>query len=76
MTPCPTTYGRRNKEGDAVAMTHDLKVRSASAVRILKMSDEEKERAIPTGVFVDTEKPEYTEQYAGLVARLQGDGQG
>jgi len=76
MTPCPTTYGRRNKEGDAVAMTHDLRVRSASAVRILKLSDEEKERAIPTGVFVDIEKPEYTEQYAGLVARLQGDGQG
>jgi len=71
MTPCPTAYGRRNKAGDAVAMTNDLKERSVPAARLAKLSQEDKEQAIGTGVFVDIEKPEYTEQYAKLVESLR-----
>jgi len=74
MTPCPTAYGRRNKAGDAVAMTNDLKERSVPAARLVKLSQEDKEQAIGTGVFVDVEKPEYTEQYARLVESLQHAG--
>lgn len=72
MTPCPTTYGRRNKEGNGLAMTEDLKKRTLPQAKAAKLSDEEKEDAIVTGVFVDIEKPEYTEQYARLVERVRG----
>jgi len=72
MTPCPTTYGRRNREGDAVAMTADLKKRGISQVRLEKLPEEERENAIPTGVFVDIEKPEYTEQYERVIERAGG----
>jgi 2-oxoglutarate ferredoxin oxidoreductase subunit beta len=72
MTPCPTTYGRRNKEGDGLAMTEDLKRRTMPQAKAAKLPDEEKEDAIVTGVFVDIEKPEYTEQYARLVERVGG----
>jgi 2-oxoglutarate ferredoxin oxidoreductase subunit beta len=74
MTPCPTAYGRRNKAGDAVAMTNDLKERSVPAARLAKLPPEERDQAIGTGVFVDIEKPEYTDQYARLVESLRHDG--
>ena len=72
MTPCPTTYGRLNKAGDAVQMTAYLKEHSASKAKAETLSGEERDRAIVTGVLVDVEKPEYTEQYARLVERLRG----
>ena len=43
--------------------------------RAEKLSDEEREQAILTGVFVDVDKPEYTEQYARLMERLGGPAQ-
>jgi 2-oxoglutarate ferredoxin oxidoreductase subunit beta len=72
MVTCPTTYGRRNKAGDAVAMTNDLRDRGISKKRYDKLPDEEKEGKIPTGVFLDIERPEYTEGYAKLVERVGG----
>ena len=71
MTPCPTTYGRRNKEGDGVAMTEYLKVHSVPKARADKISEEEKETASVTGVFVDEDKPEYTAEYARMVEKLR-----
>jgi 2-oxoglutarate ferredoxin oxidoreductase subunit beta len=76
MTPCPTTYGRRNREGDAVAMTADLKKRGLSQARLDKLGEEERENAIPTGVFVDIEKPEYTEQYQRVIEQAGGPAAG
>jgi 2-oxoglutarate/2-oxoacid ferredoxin oxidoreductase subunit beta len=72
MTPCPTTYGRRNKAGDGVEMTNYLKTHSVSKAKAETLAPLELEDAIVTGVFVDVEKPEYTEQYARLVERLGG----
>jgi 2-oxoglutarate ferredoxin oxidoreductase subunit beta len=72
MTPCPTTYGRLNKAGDGAAMTRDLKQRSVSAAKLETLPEGEREAAIVTGVFVDVEKPEYTEEYARLVERMGG----
>lgn len=71
MTPCPTTYGRRNKEGDGVAMTEYLKVHSVPLARADKIPEEEKESAVVTGVFVDEDKPEYTAEYARMVEKLR-----
>ncbi len=72
MTPCPTTYGRLNRKGDAVQMTAYLKEHSTSKAKAESLSGEEREHAIVTGVLVDVDKPEYTEQYARLVERLRG----
>jgi 2-oxoglutarate ferredoxin oxidoreductase subunit beta len=71
MTPCPTTYGRLNKAGDAVEMTAYLKQHSVSQAKADGLSAEERSKAIVTGVLVDVEKPEYAEQYAALVERLR-----
>ena len=73
MVPCPTTYGRRNKAGDGAAMTKYLKDHSVSAAKAATRPPEKLPEAIVTGVFVDTEKPEYAEQYARLVARLSDE---
>jgi 2-oxoglutarate ferredoxin oxidoreductase subunit beta len=72
MTPCPTTYGRRNKPADPVEMVLDLKERSVAKGRAEELPEDERENAIPTGIFVDLNKPEYTEQYAALVKKLGG----
>jgi 2-oxoglutarate ferredoxin oxidoreductase subunit beta len=72
MTPCPTTYGRRNKAGDAVEMTSYLKAHSVSKAKAQGMAADELTDAIVTGVFVDIEKPEYTEQYRRLTERIGG----
>jgi 2-oxoglutarate ferredoxin oxidoreductase subunit beta len=76
MTPCPTTYGRRNKAGDGVEMTNFLKTHSVSKAKAESLGPEELEHAIVTGVFVDVEKPEYTEQYGRLVERIGGPAYG
>jgi 2-oxoglutarate ferredoxin oxidoreductase subunit beta len=72
MTPCPTTYGRRNKAGDAVEMVNYLKDRSVPISRAATLGAAEREEAIVTGVFVDVERPEYTAQYAKLVDQCGG----
>jgi 2-oxoglutarate ferredoxin oxidoreductase subunit beta len=72
MTPCPTTYGRRNKEGDTINMVDYLKEQSVSVARAGKLSDEERREAIVTGVFVDIDKPEYTAEYYRLMEKLGG----
>jgi len=72
MTPCPTTYGRRNKAGDGVQMIEYLKEHSVSQSRYAQLEDdEEKDDAIVTGTFVDEERPEYTDEYRKLVERVR-----
>jgi len=70
MTPCPTAYGRRNRAGDATEMVDFLKVHSVAQAKAGSLPEEERAEAIVTGVLVDIEKPEYTEQYARLVRSL------
>jgi 2-oxoglutarate ferredoxin oxidoreductase subunit beta len=72
MVPCPTAYGRRNKAGDAIEMVQYLKDHAVPQARVDKLSEEDREKAITTGVFVDEERPEYTEQYAKLVEGVGG----
>ncbi len=72
MTPCPTCYGRRNKAGDGVEMTRFLKDHSVSIAKAEQLQAPELDDAIVTGVFVDEERPEYTEQYARMVDRVRG----
>jgi 2-oxoglutarate/2-oxoacid ferredoxin oxidoreductase subunit beta len=72
MSPCPTTYGRLNKAGDGAVMTRFLKDHSVSPAKAETLSPEELRDAVVTGVFVDVDRPEYTQEYARLVERLGG----
>jgi 2-oxoglutarate ferredoxin oxidoreductase subunit beta len=72
ISPCPTVYGRRNSIKDPVKMLEDLKDRSVSVKRAAKMSEEELDDKIVTGVLTDIEKPEYTAEYKKLIATLGG----
>ncbi len=69
---CPTTYGRRNKFRNVLEM---MKLRKENAVPVAaaaKMTAEQLEGKFLTGVLFKEERPEYTDQYAKLIARVQG----
>lgn len=74
MTPCPTTYGRRNRMANPVDMVEDLKRRSVSVAKAKQLGDELPEDAILTGILADDDsRPEYTERYAQLIEHLGGN---
>jgi len=69
-TPCPTAYGRRNKLGTGADMLLQLKQDSVTTEAAANMAAAELEGKIVTGVLVDVERPEFSEQYYGLSKRL------
>ncbi|MBI3448900.1 MAG: 2-oxoacid:ferredoxin oxidoreductase subunit beta [Acidobacteria bacterium] len=71
MTPCPTAFGRRNHQADAVEMVEYLRIHSTSKERAATLPEEERREAITTGVFVDIDRPEFCGEYAKLVERLR-----
>ncbi len=71
LTPCPTAYGRRNREGTAVDMLNLQKEGSISVARAKNMSAEEIGDKIITGVLVDEDKPECRSEYQKMIDRLQ-----
>ena len=71
LSPCPTIYGRRNREGGAIRMIQDLKERSVPVKKAAKMEDQELAGKIVTGVLVDVDKPEFVEEYDKLIASLR-----
>lgn len=70
-TPCPTAFGRRNKLGTGANMVQLLGETSVTMEKAAKLTPEEVEGKIVTGVFVDIERPEYSEQYAKLQQRVK-----
>ena len=52
-------------------MIHDLGENTIPVEKAAKMTPEELEGKIVTGVFVDVDRPEYTEEYAKLQQRLR-----
>ena len=69
-TPCPTAYGRRNKLGTGADMLLKLKEDSVSVEAAATMQAEELEKKIVTGVLVDVDRPEFSEEYYKLSQRL------
>ena len=67
ITTCPTYYGRKNKKGDAVAMTTHLKDNAVNILAYEKLTDEQKVGKFVVGEFHKQPKPEYTEQYTKLI---------
>jgi 2-oxoglutarate ferredoxin oxidoreductase subunit beta len=69
---CPTTYGRRNKFRSVVDMMKRLKDIAVPVAAAAKMTPEQLEGKVLTGVLHKVERPEYTEQYAQVIKRAQG----
>jgi len=66
MTPCPTYFGRKNKEGSAVDMMENLKTRTTP---IGSKAKQENPSLIERGIFVKKEMPEYCAEYQRIVER-------
>ncbi|MCP4714772.1 MAG: 2-oxoacid:ferredoxin oxidoreductase subunit beta [Deltaproteobacteria bacterium] len=73
ISQCPTQYGRLNKNGDPRKMLLWQKENAVSLAESQKMSEEEREGKIITGIFRQAEKPEYTTVYRDYVASIQAD---
>ncbi len=64
LSQCPTHFGRRNKEGDAVQMMEHYK-NSTASIGSRKLA--ENPSLIARGIFVDQERPEYCQEYDRLI---------
>ena len=70
MSPCPTTYGRRNKIGSGVKMLQCQKDETVPVRKAERMTEEELDGKIVTGIFVDRQRPEAREQYQKLIEQF------
>lgn len=68
LSQCPTYYGRKNKEGDAVAMM--LRYKEATTP-VGSKAKQENPQLLERGVFVDRQAPEYCEEYDKTIQRAQ-----
>jgi len=69
---CPTTYGRRNKFRSVIDMMKRLKDIAVPVAAAGKMTAEQLEGKVLTGVLYKEDKPEYCEQYAKVIAKASG----
>jgi len=64
VVPCPTEFGRRNSMNTAIKLLDDARNRAVSKSRAEKLSPEELEGKIMTGVlYEDPDAPEYQQSY-------------
>ncbi|MFC1706024.1 thiamine pyrophosphate-dependent enzyme [Planctomycetota bacterium] len=75
LAPCPTGFGKTNKLRDATANWEWYKENSITQLELSRLSQEERaqNRKIVIGTLWDEQKPEFTAQWAQLVAGL-GEG--
>lgn len=64
LSQCPTHYGRKNKEGDAVAM---LELQKKNTAKLGSKALDENPGLTPRGIFVENERPEYCEEYDKII---------
>ncbi len=65
---CPTYYGRKNKKGDAVEMLKWQKDNLVPTARYYSMSEGERADKKLIGILSFNDYPEYTEEYAKVIA--------
>jgi 2-oxoglutarate ferredoxin oxidoreductase subunit beta len=68
MSQCPTYFGRKNRQGDAVDM---LKFMQKATTALGSKAKEENPDLIERGVFVRKELPEYCAAYDTVIRRAQ-----
>jgi 2-oxoglutarate ferredoxin oxidoreductase subunit beta len=73
LSPCPTAYGRRNKQANPVDMMNWLKDSVVTKDKLDKMSEDERAGKIASGVLWDVDRPEFTAEYDKLIERLKAE---
>lgn len=68
LSQCPTHYGRKNREGDAVAM---LELYKTNTAKIGSKALEENPALTARGIFIQEERPEYCEEYNKIINYAQ-----
>lgn len=71
ISPCPTLYGRLNKEGSAVKMLQWQKANTVNVKAAEKLPPDQLNGKIITGVFHDVETVPYTQIYNQIIQRAQ-----
>jgi 2-oxoglutarate ferredoxin oxidoreductase subunit beta len=64
LSQCPTHYGRKNKEGDAVSM---LEFHKTNTAKIGSKALADNPGLTPRGIFVEKDRPEYCEEYDKII---------
>ncbi len=71
ITPCPTIFGRYNRQGNSVNMLRLQRDNLVSMHEAQQMSPEALTGKVRLGIFADDDKPEFCEEYAKLMERAQ-----
>ncbi len=66
LSQCPTHYGRKNREGDAVQMMTGYRDNTA---KLGSKALADNPSLIPRGIFVDQARPEYCQEYDNIIAK-------
>ena len=69
---CPTYYGRKNKKGSAVQMMHWQEENCIDIKKADKMTPEQLQGKVITGVMSKTARPEYTKLYDEIIKKAGG----
>ncbi len=64
LSQCPTHYGRKNKEGDAVAM---MELHNSNTAKLGSKKLNENPDLLARGIFVDADRPEYCQEYDRVI---------
>jgi 2-oxoglutarate ferredoxin oxidoreductase subunit beta len=72
LSQCPTYFGRKNKQGDAVAMMESYK---NGTTPIGSKAKEENPALIERGIFVDRQAPEYCDEYGTIIEKAKAKAQ-
>lgn len=70
LSPCPTAFGRKNRMPTGVHMLKWLKDNSVSKKKADSMLKEDLKGKIITGILVDVDKPEFTDEYEELIKEV------
>ncbi len=70
LSPCPTNFGRANKQGDAVNMMELLRDETINIAQAAKLPKEKTQGKTVRGVFVDRNGMGYIERYQKLCDRV------
>lgn len=70
LSQCPTHFGRRNDQPDAVTMMTQFKERTAKVGSTAVAQDGD---LVSRGVFVEEVRPEYCDQYEQVMQRAQAE---
>jgi 2-oxoglutarate/2-oxoacid ferredoxin oxidoreductase subunit beta len=70
LSPCPTNFGRANRQGDAVRMMEILRDNTVNQAQAAKLSEDKLQGMVVRGIFADKGETGYMERYQQLLDRV------